>query len=127
MFGQHIIYITDRNDKEKKAKASHILVKYKVSDATINEAVKEAEGEAAKISSGEITFADLPKDRYNGGTLIENISESGYIPGVGFNEELAKAVYKAPLNKVEVKREGDNVFMFQKQGKINLKQQNFQK
>lgn len=114
VFGQHIIYITDRNDKEKKAKASHILVKYKVSDATINEAVKEAEGEAAKISSGEITFADLPKDRYNGGTLIENISESGYIPGVGFNEELAKAVYKAPLNKVEVKREGDNVFMFQK-------------
>lgn len=114
VFGQHIIYITDRNDKEKKAKASHILVKYRVSDATINEAVKEAEGEAAKISSGEITFADLPKDRYNGGTLIENISESGYIPGVGFNEELAKAVYKAPLNKVEVKREGDNVFMFQK-------------
>ena len=56
----------------------------------------------------------MPKDRYNGGTLIENISESGYIPGVGFNEELAKAVYKAPLNKVEVKREGDNVFMFQK-------------
>lgn len=114
VFGQHIIYITDRNDKEKKAKASHILVKYRVSDVTINEAVKEAEGEAAKISSGEITFADLPKDRYNGGTLIENISESGYIPGVGFNEELAKAVYKAPLNKVEVKREGDNVFMFQK-------------
>lgn len=114
VFGQHIIYITDRNDKEKKAKASHILVKYRVSDATINEAVKEAEGEAAKISSGEITFADLPRDRYNGGTLIENISESGYIPGVGFNEELAKAVYKAPLNKVEVKREGDNVFMFQK-------------
>ena len=48
VFGQHIIYITDRNDKEKKAKASHILVKYRVSDATINEAVKEAEGEAAK-------------------------------------------------------------------------------
>lgn len=114
VFGQHIIYITDRNDSEKKAKASHILVKYRVSDETINEAVKEAETEAAKISLGEMTFADLPKDRYNGGTLIENISESGYIPGVGFNEELAKAVYKAPLNKVEVRREGDNIFMFQK-------------
>lgn len=114
MFGQHIIYITDRNDQEKKAKASHILVKYKVSDATINEAIKEAQATAEKISSGEINFADLPKDKYNGGTLIENISESGYIPGVGFNEKLAEAIYKAPLNKVEVKREGDNVFMFQK-------------
>lgn len=114
VFGQHIIYIIDRNDSEKKAKASHILIKYRVSDETINEAVKEAETEAVKISSGEMTFADLPKDRYKGGTLIENISESGYIPGVGFNEELAKAVYKAPLNKVEVRREGDNIFMFQK-------------
>ena len=114
MFGQHIIYITDRNDQEKKVKASHILVKYKVSDATINEAIKEAQATAEKISSGEINFADLPKDKYNGGTLIENISESGYIPGVGFNEKLAEAIYKAPLNKVEVKREGDNVFMFQK-------------
>lgn len=114
MFGQHIIYITDRNDQEKKVKASHILVKYKVSDATINEAIKEAQATAEKISSGEINFADLPKDKYNGGTLVENISESGYIPGVGFNEKLAEAIYKAPLNKVEVKREGDNVFMFQK-------------
>ena len=114
VFGQHIIYITDRKDNEKQARASHILVKYKVSDATMNEALKEAEDMATKISSGEMSFDKLPKEKYNGGTLIENISESGYVPGIGFNEKLAEEIYKAPLQKVEAKRVGDNIFLFQK-------------
>lgn len=114
VFGQHIIYVTDRKDNEKQARASHILVKYKVSDATMNEALKETQKTADKISSGDVTFADLPKDKYRGGTLFENISESGYIPGIGFNEELSKEIYKAPLQKVEVTKAGENIFVFQK-------------
>ena len=114
VFGQHIIYIMNRSEDGKRARASHILVKYKVSDATMNEALKEAQDMAAKISSGEINFADLPKDKYNGGTLVEGISESGYVPGVGFNEKLAEEIYKAPLQKVEAKRVGENIILFQK-------------
>ncbi len=114
VFGQHIIYVTDRKDNEKQARASHILVKYKVSDVTMNEALKEIQETADKISSGDVTFADLPKDKYRGGTLFENISESGYIPGIGFNEELSKEIYKAPLQKVEVTKAGENIFVFQK-------------
>ncbi len=125
VFGQHIIYITDRKDDEKQARASHILIKYKASDATVNEALKAAEDTAAKISSGEITFADLPKDKYAGGTLIENISESGYIPGLGFNEQLAGEIYKAPLNKVEAKQIGGNIFLFQKTRENQFKSAEF--
>ena len=36
VFGYHLILIEDRNDKESKAKASHILITPKVSEATIN-------------------------------------------------------------------------------------------
>ena len=113
-FGQHIIYVTDKNEAENKVKASHILVSYKVSEETMKEALAEAQKAAEKISSGEITFKDLPRDKYTGGELFEKISETGYIPGIGFNEELAGAVYKAPLQKVETLRIGDDVFLFQK-------------
>lgn len=113
-FGQHIIYVTDKNEAENKVKASHILVSYKVSEETMKEALSEAQKAAEKISSGEITFKDLPRDKYTGGELFEKISETGYIPGIGFNEELAGAVYKAPLQKVETLRIGDDVFLFQK-------------
>lgn len=113
-FGQHIIYVTDKNEAENKVKASHILVSYKVSEETMKEALTEAQKAAEKISSGEITFKDLPRDKYTGGELFEKISETGYIPGIGFNEELAGAVYKAPLQKVETLRIGDDVFLFQK-------------
>ena len=113
-FGQHIIYVTDKNEAENKVKASHILVSYKVSEETMKEALTEAQKAAEKISSGEITFKDLPRDKYTGGELFEKISETGYIPGIGFNEELAGAVYKAPLQKVETLRMGDDVFLFQK-------------
>ena len=113
-FGQHIIYVTDKNEAENKVKASHILVSYKVSEETMKEALAEAQKAAEKISSGEITFRDLPRDKYTGGELFEKISETGYIPGIGFNEELAGAVYKAPLEKVETLRMGDDVFLFQK-------------
>ena len=113
-FGQHIIYVTDKNEAENKVKASHILVSYKVSEETMKEALAEAQKAAEKISSGEITFKDLPRDKYTGGELFEKISETGYIPRIGFNEELAGAVYKAPLQKVETLRMGDDVFLFQK-------------
>ena len=113
-FGQHIIYVTEKNEAENRVKASHILVSYKVSEETMKEALAEAQKAAEKISSGEITFKDLPRDKYTGGELFEKISETGYIPGIGFNEELAGAVYKAPLQKVETLRMGDDVFLFQK-------------
>lgn len=113
-FGEHIIYVTEKNEAENKVRASHILVAYKVSEETMAEILKEAKEAGEKISSGEIIFKDLPRDKYTGGELFEKISESGYIPGIGFNEELSKAIYKAPLQKVETLRLGDSVFLFQK-------------
>ena len=43
VFGYHLILIEDRNDKEAKAKASHILITLKVSEATISSKDKEIE------------------------------------------------------------------------------------
>lgn len=113
-FGYHIIYISERNDEAKTAKASHILVRNRLSETTLNEALKEAQEMASKISNDEIKFSDLPKDKYFGGNLFEKITDTGYIPGIGFNEELSKEIYKAPLQKVEVKKVGETIYIFQK-------------
>ena len=113
-FGQHIIYVTDKNEAENKVRASHILITNKVSEETLNEELKKAQDLATKISSGEITFKDLPNDKYAYGDISKNISEKGYIPGIGFNEELAKNIYKAPLQKVEALKIENTIYIIQK-------------
>lgn len=113
-FGYHIIYVTDKNEKENKVKASHILVASKVSDATLDEELKEAQDLATKISSGEMTFKELPDSKYAYGDVSKNISETGYIPGVGFNKDLVDSIYKAPLQKVEALKIGDTIYIIQK-------------
>ena len=104
-FGEHIIYIADKTND--KVKASHILVRAKVSKATVDEALENAKKVAARISSGEIDFKDLPKDEYVGGIEFKNITKTGYIQGLGFDENLTNEIYKSPLKKVNAIKEED--------------------
>lgn len=111
-FGEHIIYVADKD--ENRVRASHILVKTKVSIETIKNALEEVKRIASKISKNEIDFKDLPRDKYTGGIKFEGIKETGYIQGLGFNQNLINAIYKAPLNKVDILEDEDNIFIFQK-------------
>ena len=113
-FGQHIIYVTDKNEAEDKVRVSHILITNKVSEETLTEELKKAQDLATKISSGEITFKDLSNYKYAYGDISKNISEKGYVPGIGFNEELAKDIYKAPLQKVEALKIENTIYIIQK-------------
>lgn len=114
IFGSHIIYIAERDDKAGTARASHILIKSKISEATISEYLKLAEESANKISSGDIKFTDLPKDKYRLSSLYKDINEAGYIPGLEFNEKLVNEIYKSPLNKVSYKKIDKNIYIFKK-------------
>ena len=122
VFGSHIIFVQEKNEKDKIVRASHILVKSSVSLETIAEKIKEEETEADKLSKGEITFDNLPKDKYIDSSLFTAITEQGYIPGLGYKEELVKEIYKAPLNKVAVKNIDGEIYVFQKIKEIQSKE-----
>ena len=121
VFGSHIIFVQEKNEKDKTVRASHILIKADVSPETIDARVKAEEEQALKLSKGEITFENLPKDKYADSSLFTKITEQGYIPGIGFKEELAQEIYKAPLNKVVVKNIGKDIFIFQKIKEVQSK------
>ena len=122
VFGSHVIFVLEKNEKDKIVRASHILVKSSVSLETIAEKIKEEETEADKLSKGEITFDNLPKDKYIDSSLFTAITEQGYIPGLGYKEELVKEIYKAPLNKVAVKNIDGEIYVFQKIKEIQSKE-----
>lgn len=121
VFGSHIIFVQEKNEDDKTVRASHILVKSNVSPETIAERVKEEEEQALKLSKGEITFENLPKDKYVDSSLFTKITEQGYIPGIGYKEELAEEIYKAPLNKVVVKNIRKDIYVFQKIKEVQSK------
>lgn len=122
VFGSHVIFVQEKNEKDKTVRASHILVKSSVSPETIAEEIKVEEMEADKLSKGEITFENLPKDKYIESSLFTAITEQGYIPGLGYKEELVKEIYKAPLNKVAVKNIDGEIYIFQKIKEIQSKE-----
>ena len=121
VFASHIIFVEEKNEDDKTVRASHILVKSNVSPETIAERVKLEEEQALKLSNGEIKFENLPKDRYVDSSLFTKITEQGYIPGIGYKEELAEEIYKAPLNKVVVKNIGKDIYVFQKIKEVQSK------
>ncbi|MFA6708252.1 MAG: peptidylprolyl isomerase [Fusobacterium sp.] len=121
IFGSHIIYVIEKDEKAGTARASHILIKNKISDATISEYLKTAEESVEKISNGDIKFTDLPKDKYTLNSLYKNINEAGYIPGLEFNEELVNEIYKSPLNKVSYEKIDKKIYIFKKIKEISFK------
>ena len=121
VFGSHIIFVQEKNEDDKTVRASHVLVKSNVSPETIAERVKLEEEQALKLSNGEIKFENLPKDKYVDSSLFTKITEQGYIPGIGYKEELAEEIYKAPLNKVVVKNIGKDIYIFQKIKEVQSK------
>lgn len=127
IFGEHLIYIEDRKDDEERAKASHILIVPKVSEATIN--IKKAEIEAVKekLANGTVNFETLSKENKDvlQSSLFSKIDDTGYIPGLGYNEALTKLIFDAPLNKVQTALIKDKFYIFKKTNEVKYKAADF--
>ena len=126
IFGYHLILVEDRNDKEGKAKASHILIAPKVSDKTVEQKQKDVEELKNKLSSKELTFDDLRKGRTD---VIQTgrfkINNAGYISGLGYNEKLAKYILDAPKDKIDSITLDGKVYIFDKVEDIKYKKAKF--
>lgn len=114
VFGYHIISIEGKDEKAEKAKASHILIVPEISEKTLNAKLEDINQLKTKLANGEVKFEDVQKNRTDVVTSgIVDVNEAGYISGLGYNEELAKDIFAAPLDKVEVmemKNNEDYVF-----------------
>lgn len=127
IFGQHLIYIADRNDEEERAKASHILITPKISQETLEQKEKEIGELKAKLVENKIKFEDIAKENkdvlHSG--LYSNINDAGYIPNLGYNSDLTKLIFKAPLNKIETAVINDAIFIFEKVKEVKYKAADF--
>ncbi|WP_286034152.1 peptidylprolyl isomerase [Fusobacterium necrogenes] len=126
VFGYHLIYVEDRNDKEEKVKASHILITPKVSVETKKAKEEEIKGLLTKLQNKELTFDKLTSERKD---IIQSssfkINNAGYISGLGYNEVLAKKILDAPSNKVESLTIEDKIYIFDKTEDVKYKKANF--
>ena len=127
VFGQHLIYIADRNDEEERARASHILVTPKISQETLEQKEKELGALKGKLIENKVKFEDLAKENkdvlHSG--LYSNINDAGYIPNLGYNSDLTKLIFKAPLNKIETAVINDTIFIFEKVKEVKYKAADF--
>ena len=127
VFGQHLIYIADRNDEEERAKASHILVTPKISQETLEQKEKELGALKTKLIENKVKFEDLAKENkdvlHSG--LYSNINDAGYIPNLGYNSDLTKLIFKAPINKIETAVINDTIFIFEKVKEVKYKAADF--
>lgn len=127
IFGQHLIYIAERNDAEDRARASHILITPKISQATIEAKEKELGELKTKLVEDKAKFENLAKeskDVLHSG-LYANINDAGYIPKLGYNSDLTKLIFEAPLNTVETAVINDTFFIFEKVKEVKYKGANF--
>lgn len=101
-FGEHIIYIQNRDDKNNMATASHILLTSKPSEATFNSDLKVVTQLIKDLQSGKTTFDKLTTDNQNIkiSKNIQGITEYGNIPNFGFNKKITDALFSAKLNEV---------------------------
>lgn len=127
VFGYHLIYVEDRNDKEERAKASHILITPKVSLETKVAKGTDVKELVTKLESKELTFDKLASERKD---IVQSnsfkINNAGYISGLGYNDLLAKTILDAPVNKVETLTIEDKIYIFNKFEDIKYKKAKFE-
>lgn len=124
-FGYHLIYVEEM--KEDKVKARHILFTSKASDTTREAVLGEATDAAARVSSGELKFEDLAKgENVSTAKLYEGISEGGYIPGLGYKDDLAKKIFTGDMDKAYAAESQGEIYVYEKVKSVEYKEANLE-
>jgi len=115
-FGQHIIWIEERDDNNNRARASHILLMTRFSDNSINRIEEKSADIVAKLTSGEMTFENLqsldPEVIYS--NTVRNVTAEGYMEGLGRSKELTDIIFASEMNDITYKILGIGSYIFQK-------------
>ncbi|MGL5051386.1 MAG: peptidylprolyl isomerase [Cetobacterium sp.] len=114
-FGYHIIFVEDKNEEKETVKASHILMIPEPLEETLNAKAEEVSEIVKDLTNKTITFEDLKNDKkFMFSENISSITEEGYIPGLGYNETLAKEIYSSNLDEIKFIKEEKDYILYKK-------------
>ncbi len=126
-FGYHIIFVEAKDEKNGTVTASHILITPEPSEETLNSKDSQVSEIVKDLSNKTITFEDLKNDKdIVFSEKIDGITEEGYIPGLGYNEELAKAVYDSKLGEVGFVKDQKDFIIYRKDSQVDEKKATFE-
>ncbi|MGL4642493.1 MAG: peptidylprolyl isomerase [Cetobacterium sp.] len=121
-FGYHLIFVQEKNDADETVTASHILIIPEPSEETLASKLEQVSQIVADLTNKTITFADLKNEA---GIVfsekIDGITEEGYIPGLGYNEDLAKAIYGSELDKIGFIKDQKDYIIYRKDVQVEEK------
>ncbi|MGL4999763.1 MAG: peptidylprolyl isomerase [Cetobacterium sp.] len=119
-FGYHIIFVEDKNEEKGTVKASHILMVPEPLEESLNAKAQEVSEIIKDLTNKTITFEDLKNDKkFMFSENISSITEEGYIPGLGYNETLAKEIYSSNLDEIKFIKEQKDFILYKKTLEIN--------
>ncbi|MGL5543958.1 MAG: peptidylprolyl isomerase [Cetobacterium sp.] len=125
-FGYHLIFVQEKNEADETVTASHILIIPEPSEETLASKLEQVSQIVADLTNKTITFADLKNEA---GIVfsekIDGITEEGYIPGLGYNEELAKSIYESELDKIAFIKNEKDYIIYRKDSQIEEKKAEF--
>lgn len=113
-YGYHIIFVHER-DEAKGANASHILLTPEISDETRKVKEEEAKRISEELKSGKLSFDNIEKENLlEYSKKVENISENGFIPGVGYDKELADKIFKSGIGEIVLIQGKEGIYITKK-------------
>ena len=113
-FGYHVVKVEDKKDDGSEVNASHIIVTFKVGQATVDAMKKKVETIASDIKANKTTFEKVAKDSLLPDTFeFKSIRKGEQIQGIGQVPELSEAIANATVGEV-TSLVADRAFVFNK-------------
>lgn len=126
-FGYHIIFVQEKDDKAETVTASHILIIPEPSEKTLNSKDAQVSQIVKDLTDKTITFEDLKNDKdIVFSEKIDGITRDGYIPGLGYNEELTKDIYDSKVGEVGFIKDQKDFIIYKKDSQTDEKKADFQ-
>lgn len=128
-FGYHVVFVKENNSKESKWTVSHILVRVKPSQKTIDEKIEKLKKIKVDLEKGALKFSEIQKldEDIVQDVKIDGITPDGNIPNIGYNKEITDKIFAATINEVGIIRNDSMVVLFEKTKEVKNEVANFEK
>jgi peptidyl-prolyl cis-trans isomerase D len=125
-FGYHILYVENKDKEKDQVKAAHILIKVVPGVKTFEGVEETAKNKVEELKAKKLTFAEASQESYSKfkGIDYDGIKKDGYIKSLGYQDELAKAIFNSKIGEIKYVKTKNGIYIFKKTNEINFKEAN---